>query len=335
MHGIALITGGSGYLGSHLAKELIQRQAYKRVRVFDWQHRKYVPDDAEFIQGDIRDAAAVNRAVDGVDTVFHLAFTQSYSRLSKKEKWDVDIGGSTNVFEACLKANVRKLVHTSTIEIYGTKPPFPCPEDAPTDKPVGIYASHKLEVEKILWKYHEERGLKATAVRMPTICGPGYYNHRPLLTMMDRILDNKAVSVVGDGSILGDFVYYKDVLDGFIKCAERDEAIGQAFNISCKAPSSHLEVMEATIAAVNSRSKIVKLPRAFIKFAIYPGILFGLINLPFDEVGYLFNPNAFSVEKARKLLGYNPTKTAAEAAVELIKGYQADRDYIKQRSQNF
>lgn len=332
---IALITGGSGYLGSHLAKEIIARKKFDHVKIFDWKYRKYVPEEAEFIEGDIRDYSSVVKAIDGVDTVFHLAFTQSFSKLSKSEKIAVDIGGSENVFKACIKHKVRRLVHTSTIEIYGTHPPFPCTEDAPTKHPVGIYARHKLEAEKILWKYVREQNLPATAVRMPTICGPGYYNHRPLLNLMDRILEGKSVATVGDGQILGDFVYYKDVIDGYLLCAEKDEAVGQAFNISCKEPSTHIEVMQSVINAVHSKSKIIHLPRWFIKFAIYPGILFKLINLPFNEVGYLFYPNTFSIEKAKRLLGYNPKLNAAEAAVELIKGYSSDREFIKNRSHNF
>ncbi|UCD85117.1 MAG: NAD(P)-dependent oxidoreductase [Deltaproteobacteria bacterium] len=328
-----LVTGGAGYLGSHLAKELLRRG--RKVRIFDVQSTKYIPEGAEFIQGDMRDSEAVRNAVEGIDTVFHLAFVQSLSKLPERERWDININGTENFLKASVEKGVKRFVHTSTIEIYGTHPPYPCPEDSPTDNPVGWYGRHKVETEKILWRYHREQGLDATAVRMPTVCGPGFYNHRPLLMLMDRVIDGKTVAVIEDGGTKGDFVYYQDVIQGYLLAAEKKEAAGEAFNLSCDESSTHLEIIQALRRAVGSRSRIVKIPSSLIKPFLYFLTAIKVTDLPSYQFDYLIYHQVFSVEKAKRLLGYEPTKTAAEAVVELVKGYLQDREFVKRRSRSY
>lgn len=328
-----LVTGGAGYLGGHLAQALLERG--EPVRILDVQRTKYVPDGAEFVKGDMRSRAMLRKCLAGVDTVFHLAFVQSLSKLPEAERWDININGSENVFRESVAAKVRRFVHTSTIEIYGTRPPFPCPEDAPTNHPVGWYGRHKLEAEKILWRYHRDHGLPAAAVRMPTICGPGYYNHRPTLDLMERILDHKFIPVVGRGDIRGDFVYFKDVLRGYLLCAGKEAAVGEAFNISTDRSSTHLEIVQALIRAAGSRSRVVHVPPWLARPMMDVTRRLGLHDLPPYQDDYLFHPNSYSVEKAKRLLGYRPTKSAAEAAVALMEGYMKDREFVRKRSRNY
>lgn len=328
-----LVTGGAGYLRSHIAKKLLE--GGESVRILDIKKTKYIPEEAEFIQGDMRDAKTVLKAVNGADKVFHLAFIQSMSKLPEETRHDVNFNGTENLLKASLRAGVDRFIYTSTIEVYCTKPPFPCTEDAPKNEPVGWYGRHKLEVENLMWKYHKENGLKATAIRLPTTCGPGYYNHRPILQLMDMVLDNKPLIVVGRGDTYGDFVYYKDVLQGHLLAAEKKEAIGEAFNISCKSTSTHLEIIQAMIDEVGSKSKILHLPKFLVQAILPLGHIFKLTDLPKYQFGYVFNHNSYCIEKAKKLLGYAPEKTAAEAARELIKNYIKDREFVKYRSENY
>jgi UDP-glucose 4-epimerase len=328
-----LVTGGTGYLGSHLARELLEKG--EPVRILDVHKTKYLPEGAEFIQGDMRDKEVARKAVKDVEKVFHLAFVQSLSKLPESECWDINFNGTENLLKASLDAGVDRFIYTSTIEIYGTKPPFPCPEDAPKDEPVGWYGRHKLEVENLVWKYYKEKGLKATAVRMPTICGPGYYNHRPLLQLMDRVLDNKILAVVGKGDTYGDLVYYKDVLQGYLLAGEKKEAIGEPFNISCDVRSTQLEMVQAMIDEVGSKSRVLHLQKFAVRGVLRFAYAFRLTDLPKYQFEYLFHHNSYSVDKAKKLLGYAPTKSAAESARELIKGYVQDREFVKHRSENY
>ncbi|MBI4362449.1 MAG: NAD(P)-dependent oxidoreductase [Euryarchaeota archaeon] len=330
-----LVTGGAGYLGSHLARHLMEKK--REVRIFDIQKTKYLPEGAEFTQGDLRDPQALAGALRGVDTVFHLAFVQSLSKLPEKTRWDINIGGMDNILKESTRAGVRRFVHTSTIEIYGTRPPQPCTEEAPTDHPVGWYGLHKLESEKRLWAYCKETGLEAAAVRMPTICGPGYYNHRPILDLMDRVLQGGIVPLMNRGETRGDFVYYKDVLQGYHLCAEKPGAVGQAFNISTDRSSTQKEIVESLIRAAGSKSRIVYVPgnRTTGRLLMAVTGALGFHRLPRYQWDYVFYHNTYSVEKAKRLLGYKPTKSAAEAAAELIQEYAKDREFVRRRSENY
>lgn len=328
-----LVTGGAGYLGSHLAKELLSKG--EKVRIYDLKKTKYVPEEVEFVQGDMRDYESVRSSVESVDTVFHLAFVQSHSKMAENVSRDINIRGTENFLKASVEAGVSRFVYTSTIEIYGTRPPYPCSEDAPKDNPVGWYGKQKLEAENLVWRYYKEKGLLSSALRMPTICGPGYYNHRAMLQLMDRIIDGKLLATIGKGNIYGDFVYYKDILQAYILCAEKEEAVGEPFNISCEKSATHYELVKAMIDAVGSKSKIIHLSPAIVRLLL--PVLGGLkiIDVPKYQYDYLFNHNVYAIDKAKRLLGYTPTKSASESAAELIKGYIADREFVKKRSQSY
>src|SRR3990172_7610392 len=257
--GLDLVTGGGGYMGSYVVRALLAKS--RRVRVMDVQKTPYCPPEAEFFQGDISDRAAVQKALDGIERVFHIAFVQSLSMRPEAERYRINIGGMENLLQESRAAGVGRFVFASTIEIYGTRPPHPCLEGAPTEEPVGWYGRHKLLCEEMLWRFSKETGLPCVVLRMPTICGKGFYNHRPLLSLMDRILENEIVGVAGDGSTDGDFVLLDDVVQGFLLAGEKKEALGEAFNISSKEGASSQEAtMRAMIEAVGSKSRVFHIP---------------------------------------------------------------------------
>jgi nucleoside-diphosphate-sugar epimerase len=330
---VDLVTGGGGYLGSHLARALLARG--RSVRIFDLHRLPVCPEEAVLFQGDMEDRASAREAVRGAERVFHIAFVQSLSRRPPDEAHRVNLAGMRNFLDAAVAEGVARFVFASTIEIYGTQPPYPCTEEAPKDSPVGWYGRDKWECEQLLWQTARDSGLQAAALRMPTICGLGFYNHRPLLSTMDRILDGKPMAVVGDGSTPGDFVLLDDVVDGFLLAGERKEAAGEAFNISARASSTQLEILRAMIDAAGSRSRVLRLPRVLARAGLTLGRLLGLHELPADQDGYLFHPNFYAIDKARRLLGYAPRASAAEAAAALIRAYSQDREAIRRRSQSY
>ena len=126
-----LITGGGGYLGSHLASRLME--GGHEVRILDLARSRTIPEGVEFVEGDVRDAAAVRRASEGVGAVHHLAFVQSMSRRPESFQREVAIDGTRNVLEAAATCGVRRFVFTSTIEVYGTRPPVS--EECAVDEP--------------------------------------------------------------------------------------------------------------------------------------------------------------------------------------------------------
>jgi nucleoside-diphosphate-sugar epimerase len=327
-----LITGGGGYLGTHLALRLKERG--HTVRAFDLAPARPLPPGVELAKGDIRDAEAVRRATEGASVVHHLAFVQSMSRKPTDEQRAIGIDGTRNALLAAASCGARRFVFTSTIEIYGTHPPCPCPEDGPRD-PVGLYGHLKWEAERLSFELGKEKGLEVTALRMPTICGQGFFNHRPLLALMERALAHKTLAVVGDGGKRGAFVHVEDVTEGYALAAERPDAVGEAFNISARESATHLEIVRAIANALESRSRIVRLPALIVRMALPLGRALGLSELPAEQDGYVQNDNCYSIEKARSLLGYRPRYSTIEAADALGRGYLAEREAVRARSTGY
>ncbi|NQU79875.1 NAD(P)-dependent oxidoreductase [Candidatus Woesearchaeota archaeon] len=325
-----LVTGGAGYIGGCLAKELLR---HGEVRILDRQGSKYIPKGADFVCVDIRNKDAVKRAMEGVDVVYHLAFVQSLSKMPLKDKISVNFGGTRNVFETAVDQGVGRVVHTSSIEVYGTNPPVPCTEDAPLDEPVGWYGAHKWYAEKIANEYKDR--IDTSILRMPTVCGKGFYNHKPLLTLMDRILTDKPVAVFDNGRTRGDMVHIDDVISGYLLAGREDAAIGEIFNISCDKHSTHREVVESCITEINSVSHIINLPKSISTPCLKLMNLFAGANMPEYQFEYVTRDNVYSVDKAKQLLGFSPKHSAAEAAAELIRCYAQDKHYINQRCVNY
>lgn len=330
---IDLVTGGAGYLGANVARALVA--GGRRVRVLDVADSARRPAEAELVASSIEDRDRVREAMHGVERVFHIAFVQSLSRRPEIERYRVNVGGMRNVLDAAVEAGVARFVFASTIELYGTSPPDPCTEDAPTDAPVGWYGRHKLLCEEALWQTAEDEGLACVALRMPTICGRGFYNHRPLLSLMDRILDGRSVAVVGDGSTAADFVLLEDVVDAFVLAADAKAPAGEALNVSCRGRATHLDVVRAMIDAAGSGSKIHRVPGPLVRAALSVGRTLHLHDLPREQDGYLFAHNHYAIEKAARLIGYSPRATAPEAAAALIRGYAEDRASAWQRAARY
>lgn len=328
-----LVTGGAGFVGSFLAKRLLDMG--NDVRVFDVESSDFIPGEAEFVQGDMRDADSVREAVRGVDTVYHLAFVQVFSKKSEEEKWAINYGGTKNFLDASVDEKVRRFVHTSTIELYSPYPPFPVTEDSPTDRPMGWYGRHKKAVEELCWQFYRELGLPVTMLRLPTICGRGYYPRIDLLRAFDWIIKNRPIVWIGGRQYYGDFVWVEDVVDAFILCGTKDEAVGEVFNISCSKPNTSLEIIQAFMDAAGNTRKIRLVPPWLAWPPVRLATRLNIIDMPAEQFDYLRADYSFSVEKARRLLGYDPKMTAAEAASELMKGYMEDRERAKKRAKTY
>jgi UDP-glucose 4-epimerase len=327
-----LITGGGGYLGTHLARRLVGLG--HSVRVFDLAAARELPDGVETVTGDVRDVSALRYASQGVDCVHHLAFVQSMSKRSPDEQRAIGIDGTRNALEAAAASRVRRFVNTSTIEIYGSSPPCPCPEDAPKD-PVGLYGRLKWEAEKLAFELGRARGIEVTALRMPTICGPGFFNHRTVLSLLERALDGKPVAVVGSGGTRGDFVHVDDVVEGYLLASARPEAVGEAFNISSSASATHLEIVRAIVTRMGSRARILHVPRVVARLALPLGRILKMSELPSEQDGYVLHDNCYSIEKARRLLGYSPARSTVDAASALAAGYLSEREQVRERSVSY
>lgn len=165
---VALITGGSGFFGSALARRLAASGA--AVRVFDVLDAPDRPPEVEFVSGDIRDPAAVGRACDGADLVYHCVALVPLAK-DVKAFWSVNLDGTRVLLEACRDRRTAKVVNLSSSAVYGAPEQNPVDEDTPPD-PQEDYGRAKLAAERLCREF-AAAGLDITVIRPRTIMGPG------------------------------------------------------------------------------------------------------------------------------------------------------------------
>ncbi|MEW5946136.1 MAG: NAD(P)-dependent oxidoreductase [bacterium] len=317
-----LVTGGSGLLGLALARRLAG--AGRAVRLFDVRRPDALPGGAEFREGDIRDAAAVDAAAGGAERIFHLAALMHVGRIVPRIVREVNIGGLLNVMNAAEKNGVRRVVFTSTIEIYGTEPDYPCYEDSRIDPPPG-YALHKWMGEKLLTRFSRRTGTEVAFTRMPMIFGPGFYHFKAVLRLFDAILAGLPIPVLDGGERKGKVVSLEDAVQGLALAGERGEAAGEAFNICCGDVFTHRSFVEGIARAVGSRSRVVSVPSRLVKPAFEAMCRLGLSPVSPEHFHFTLSDCVYDISKAERLLGYTPAKTSVEAAAEALKHYGASR----------
>ncbi|MFO7709548.1 MAG: SDR family NAD(P)-dependent oxidoreductase [Desulfobacterales bacterium] len=236
----ALVTGGAGFIGSHLVDALAG--AGCRVTVLDnlssgnKGNLGAAGGRVRFVQADIRDPAAVEDAVTGCEVVFHLAAVVSVPKSAEDPLGSAAVNetGSLQLLEAARAARVRRVVFASSSAVYGDEPTLPKREQM-LPKPLSPYAVQKLAVEYYLKVYNDLFGLESVALRFFNVFGPRQDPSSPysgvISIFMARALDGSPPLIHGDGSQTRDFVYVGDVVAALIAAAGAAAAAGRVFNI--------------------------------------------------------------------------------------------------------
>jgi UDP-glucose 4-epimerase len=233
-----LVTGGAGFLGSHLANELHRRGHYVRV-LDDLSAGDPALLDAgiNFSRGDVRDIPKLWSLLQGVDVVYHLAARVSVpaSILYPREYNDVNVGGTVALLEACRDVGrVQRVVLASSATVYGDHAHQPVDEKVPT-LPAVPYAVSKVAAEQYLFTIGRLSGYETVALRIFNAYGPGQPlppTHAPLVPhMMHQILGKGSVVVYGDGKQTRDFVYVDDVVEALISAGQATNVDRQIINV--------------------------------------------------------------------------------------------------------
>jgi nucleoside-diphosphate-sugar epimerase len=248
----ALVTGGAGFIGSHIVEELLRGGA--SVRVLDnfssgkRENLAAFRGDLEILEGDLRDAEVIKAATRDVNLVFHLAaFVSVPQSMAEPEAcFAINVGGTVTLLEAARRAGVRKVVLSSSTAVYGNPDKFPTDEETAL-RPVSPYALSKQVNELYARLYTQTFNLPVTALRYFNVYGP---RQRPdsdyaaaISIFTRRLVNGEPITIYGDGKQSRDFIFVKDVVRANLMAAESNAA-GEAFNICTGRETSLLDLLE-------------------------------------------------------------------------------------------
>jgi NAD dependent epimerase/dehydratase len=259
-----LVTGGEGFIGSHLTERLVREGADVRVLAlynpfgrYGWLDPEVHPE-VEVLPGDVRDAERVAGAVEGRDVVFHLAALIGipYSYVAPESYVQVNVQGTINVATAAHRHGVERLVHTSTSETYGTAITTPISEDHPL-QPQSPYSASKIGGDMMALSFHHAFELPVAVVRPFNTYGPRQSTRAVIPTILSQLHKGAKEIHLGATSPTRDFNYVDDTVSGFLAVAGADRAIGQVVNIGSGREISIGDLVQLLIEITGSPAEIV------------------------------------------------------------------------------
>ena len=317
-----LITGGTGFLGVHLARKFL-KEKYD-VTLFDLSDldAKDLIGKVKVIRGDIRDAKTINKALAGQNYVVHAAAALPI-QVDKKVIYGVNIDGTKNVLEASLKNKIKRLVFISSTAVYGVPKHLPEEETAPLD-PIGNYGVSKIEGEKLCMEY-QKKGLQVNIIRPKTFLGTERLGVFEL--WFEAIYNNKRVFILGPGNNKYQLLAVTDVASAIGK-ALTSSANGEIFNIGAEKFGTWRSDLGYVIRQAKSKSKITSIPtlpaqlilQALEISRLSPIAAWHYKTMPVDSY--------VSIEKAKKLIKWTPKKSNQDLFLESYLWYKQNRTKV-------
>ena len=262
-----LITGADGFIGSHLTELLIQ-SGYK-VRAFvyynsfnsnGWLDTISIETKGkiEIFSGDIRDPNGVREAMKGIDIVFHLAalIAIPFSYHSPDSYIDTNVKGTLNILQAARDSKVKRILITSTSEVYGTAQFVPITELHPK-QPQSPYSASKIGADAIADSFYRSFDLPITIVRPFNTYGPRQSARAVIPTIISQLLNGAQEIKLGDISPTRDLLFVKDTVNGFLKIAQCNELIGHEVNIATQSEITIGDLAQNLINNINPKAKII------------------------------------------------------------------------------
>ncbi|MGA2220395.1 MAG: GDP-mannose 4,6-dehydratase [Verrucomicrobiia bacterium] len=267
-----LVTGGAGFIGSHLVEQLIERG--HRLSVIDDFNDFYDPavkrrnvqaftERAQVVEADIRDAARLREifASNRFDAIFHLAARAGVRpSLAQPQLYtQVNIVGTQNLLELAREFGVKKFVFASSSSVYGVNQKVPFSEDDPIFRPISPYAATKLAGEALCHVYHHLYGLDVVCLRFFTVYGPRQRPDLAIHKFTKAISRGQPIDIYGDGTTARDYTYIDDILQGVLACLDKEFGF-EIINLGESRTVKLLELVGLIEKALGKRAEIQQLP---------------------------------------------------------------------------
>ncbi|CAN5613436.1 NAD-dependent epimerase/dehydratase family protein [soil metagenome] len=319
----ALITGATGYIGHRLAERLVQEEGIQ-VRALvrtPPKAQRLAALGCEIVLGDITDRASLQRAATDCQLVYHAAAWVS-ERGDKDQVWAVNVGGTQNVVDAALAAQVQRLVHVSSCAVYGSRQVFNIDETTPTRLTGNIYADSKVAAEEVVLRAYQQHHLPIVLARASQVYGLGspQFTLRPV----EMIRKGKLLLIDG-GRHLCKPIYIDNLIDGLILCAKAEAAVGEAFNFTDGDPvpwrdffGAYATMLDKKLASVPYRVAWL----AALGMELQAKLTGKQASLNRRAIKSLRSNNSFSNHKARAGLGWQPR-------VDLQTGMRRTEEWLR------
>jgi UDP-glucuronate 4-epimerase len=312
-----LITGGAGFIGSHLAERLLHDG--DRVVILDNFNDFYDPEikrrnislaekkdpggQLSVVEGDLRDASLVRRlfADNGFDLVYHLAAMAGVRPSIKSPAlyFDVNVNGTLHILEAAVEHGQPGVLFASSSSVYGGSPNIPFSEDDPVNQPVSPYAASKKAGELICHTFHHLYGLDISCLRFFTVYGPRQRPEMAVHLFADKIEKGEKVPMFGDGNTSRDYTYIDDIIDGVLAAAERCKGY-EIYNLGNNEPVK-LNDLIRKLGSTLARSPVIE-----------------QLPLPAGDVLQTWA----DISKAARDLGYTPTIDLDEGLKRFVQWFR-------------
>jgi nucleoside-diphosphate-sugar epimerase len=318
-----VVTGAGGFIGYHLANALAA-DGHVVVGIdlhFPDAHGALGPPRFLPVTGDFRDAAVIERALDGTQVVFHLASAHLQVNLPEAEYWDVNVHSLPTLMSRARQAGVSRFVHTSSVGVFGDVGAAPATEDTPP-QPQSIYGETKLAGERTALEYGRAHAFDVVVLRPAWVYGAGC----PRTSKLCRALRKRRFVMIGAGQNLRHPVYIDDMIEAFKLAAIHPGAVGETFIIAGERPVTARELVETFCTVFGYRKPAVRVPYGIATaLASTTEAVCGLIGRepPFSRrtLEFFNTNNAFDISRARTGLGFAPTYS-------LPAGLAAMRDWV-------
>jgi nucleoside-diphosphate-sugar epimerase len=328
-----LVTGGTGFVGSHILDALSKEYNYITALVRkDSNLQRFSKGNINFIYGDLCDSKSLDLALQDIDIVIHSAALMSdRDELPKSKFYEINVKGTENLIRSCLnKKELKQFIHISTVGVYGSTENGPAKESDDYGKILSDYEWSKMKAEEVVLKYLNQ--MPITIIRLGQLYGPrmiyGWTN------VIDMIYRDK-MKIIGKGNSLIQLTHIDDIINGLKLVIDNERCHGQIFNM-CGENSYKLNDVFGTIAEILGKSYPKSVPYYPVYILAYilkfiPNFVKPkpLILLTPHRAGFFKSNHIYDISKAKKYFNYNPTITLKDGMKKMIEWYLSEFIHIK------
>lgn len=305
-----LITGATGFIGSHIAERLAKEGEEVVALVRKTSNLNFLKTlGVKFAYGDINDPASLKEAMKGVDVVYHSAALAD-EWISPKEAYRVNVEGTKNLLDAARDAKIKRFIFVSSLAVLGMRDHHGTPADSPYHKSGDSYIDTKIDSEKMAMEYYKNYGLPVTVVRPGFVFGP---RDNKLIPRLSERLGKKQFMFVGSGKNKINAVYIENLTDAIILAARNDKAVGQIYNVTNDSGMTLEGLVLKIVDIWRFETPKKHIPKALAYLVCHVLTAFARLTkakeppyITKTRIKFLSLNLDFDIAKTKRDLGYNP-----------------------------